>query len=77
MPKQDTPHAPTCATDPLPCPFCGEEPIIEPWHGGGPLKRIVRCANDECLVSPSVTGARKSTAVSHWNSRAPKAEAGS
>jgi len=44
----------------LPCPFCWREPTIEPWHGGGPRKRLIACDQDTCPVAPSVT---------EWNTR--------
>lgn len=36
--------------DALPCPFCGEQPSIPFWHGGGPQKRMIECS--ECVISP-------------------------
>lgn len=55
----------------LPCPFCGTLPIIEPWHGGRPTKKMISCDNLHCAVAPQVTGQNKSEAVERWNKRAP------
>lgn len=61
--------APKVDVLPLPCPFCGESPTIEPWHGGGPEKRLIHCENEDCHTSPSVTGETLGSAVSRWNQR--------
>jgi len=53
----------------LGCPFCGATPTIEPWHGGGPSKRMVMCGNEDCEVSPQVTGKTRKEAIAHWNRR--------
>jgi len=56
----------------LACPFCGEQPLIVPWHGGGPRKRNVFCANDTCLVQPGVCGTTENRALENWNYRPPR-----
>lgn len=55
-----------------PCPFCGSQPVIEPWHGGGPNKHRIGCDDEMCHANPAVTGYNKSVAVARWNSRRTK-----
>lgn len=52
-----------------PCPFCGSQPVIQPWHGGGPRKRMIHCEDETCHANPAVTGYNESVAVARWNSR--------
>jgi hypothetical protein len=69
--KQDLDHGQryTKASECLPCPFCGEQPTIQPWHGDGPGKRLVACVNEDCHIEPSVTGLSPAEARRRWNSR--------
>ena len=52
-----------------PCPFCGEQPTIQPWHGGGRGKRLVACYSEVCYVRPGVTGYNRRVALARWNTR--------
>ncbi len=52
-----------------PCPFCGNQPVIQYWHGGSPEKRMISCGS-ECDVAPSVTGRNRQAALNFWNKRA-------
>jgi RNA polymerase subunit RPABC4/transcription elongation factor Spt4 len=56
------------------CPFCGDVPTVEPWHGGGPRKIMIHCESERCLVSPQVTGETPDEALSAWNHRVPSYE---
>jgi hypothetical protein len=55
-----------------PCPFCGADAEMQPWHGGGPDKQLVGCSEHayECPVGPSVTGETPAEAIAAWNTRA-------
>lgn len=52
-----------------PCPFCGAQPEIQPWHGGGPRKRLVSCSNEVCVVNPQTSAPTRKRAIANWNYR--------
>ena len=65
---------------PLPCPFCGKEPDVEPhdWRTEGNAWGRVVCINTKCVAQPSVedgskvadergSAAYKRLAVTRWN----------
>lgn len=48
-----------------------QEPAIRyDLNGGGPNKRMISCSNEQCDVSPKVTGENERIAVSRWERRA-------
>lgn len=63
--------------EPKPCPFCGEQPHVQPWHGGGPRKTAVCCDSDTCYANVMVQGPTKQIAITRWNSRAATSETSS
>ena len=69
-------------TQPLPCPFCGQPPVVEPENPSaeGDAWGQVRCANLDCPVQPVASDgcfmadergsdAYKEMAVQRWNTR--------
>lgn len=52
------------------CPWCGYPARMQPWHGGKRTKVLIDCSNDQCDVSPQVTGETVSAAMKAWNTRA-------
>jgi hypothetical protein len=70
---------------PLPCPFCGVEPKLEPKNPAeeGDAWGAVHCSSPRCAVNPYVadgqrssdtrgTGAYMDCAIRRWNKRAPR-----
>jgi len=53
----------------LPCPFCGNQPTVEYWRGGGPEKRLIGCSDDDCPATPAITGKTYGEALATWNTR--------
>lgn len=53
----------------LACPFCGVQPHIEKWHGGGAGKRVVSCYSETCHVNPMTSGGSRRVALKRWNLR--------
>lgn len=63
----------------LPCPFCGQQPEMEPWHGGAPTKVMIACVGlhpeegfIDCGPAPCVTGETPEEAIAAWNTRHPQ-----
>lgn len=70
-------------TEPLPCPFCGLQPVIIPTDPAkeGNAWGEVRCVSSQCVAKPSVrdgvgvsdergSDAYKEAAIKRWNTRA-------
>jgi len=58
-----------------PCPFCGGEATIEPWHSPTKDSFMVSCTNDPpCNVLPRTVGQTWEQAVEHWNTRQETAD---
>lgn len=57
------------APDARRCPWCGELPIIEPWHGGGPRTHRIGCDTETCVVAPSAVASTRAKAIAVWNDR--------
>lgn len=53
----------------LACPFCGEQPTAQFWHGGGPRKTMISCPGNDCDVRPMVSGSTRARALAAWNER--------
>lgn len=61
---------PILCPEALPCPFCGEAPIIVGVDANGPRKRMIKCANEACGAKPGVPGPNRQWTVKRWNHRA-------
>lgn len=57
--------------EPLGCPFCGEEPVVELRRDdiGGRPRWWVRCDNATCWGNAFAIHAQREVAVNHWNRR--------
>lgn len=51
------------------CPSCGVAPVITYWHGGSNSKTAIQCENEDCDMSPMVTGSNGDRAAARWNER--------
>jgi hypothetical protein len=60
---------PTSPMEAAPCPFCGDQPYTEFWHGGGPRKTMVHCLSSDCAIGPSVVASTRARALDLWNIR--------
>lgn len=59
-------------SDLLPCPFCGEAPILDHATLVRDTYHWVRCGNQQCSVIPSgMQCLREASAIEAWNTRAP------
>lgn len=56
----------------MPCPFCGDQPVMQAWHGGGPRKVVIECVSDFCYAQPGVSGESPTIALRRWNHRSKK-----
>lgn len=60
----------------LPCPFCGENPVVEPENPKeeGDAWTNIRCSNMKCAARPNVRHhadrGHYEVAVNRWNRRA-------
>ncbi|MCK1281498.1 Lar family restriction alleviation protein [Bradyrhizobium sp. 61] len=56
--------------EPVPCPFCGEAPLIDRRQAGSGFY-MVQCANANCEVRVETNGLERAKAIEIWNRRAP------
>lgn len=52
----------------LPCPFCGAQPEITPWHRYSDVV-VIHCTNEECEVGAETSAVGRELAVTAWNKR--------
>ncbi len=56
----------------FPCPFCGRQPKMQPWHNAKDGRWIACDIEDEfeiCAVAPNVVDNGKKRTLSKWNTR--------
>ena len=58
---------PDCASELLPCPFCGSQPVVEQTGFSG-RARYIYCNRDDCL-RPKAVGENEEAAIRSWNTR--------
>ena len=54
---------------PLPCPWCGEKPLVHKVDGCVGTTYRVRCANGKCMINCYVAETNRDLAVAWWNNR--------
>jgi hypothetical protein len=60
---------------PLPCPFCGEMPVMMPVLNTPFRSFLLMCEAEEYAVNPASTGPTEEITIKRWNHRAPVKEA--
>ena len=61
----------------LPCPFCGEMPILIEEECVGGIGYQIKCNNVDCWIGAYTSFySDKSTTITAWNTRTPKERGG-